>query len=174
VAAGLLQVVGRLLFGLCSGLAAGLVLAWILRIENLVPEGLQNVFTLSLILALFQIANAFVPESGVMTVTVAGMMVGNVQNRLQRDLREFKEQLTVMMIGMLFILPAAGVSLEQVRSVGWRGLATLAALMWLVRPLNIAASTWGSDLTLRERCFLSWIAPRGVVAAAVASPRVAW
>jgi len=169
VAAGFLQVVGRLLFGLCSGLAAGFVLAWILRVENLVPEGLQNVFTLSSILALFQVSNAFVPESGVMTVTAAGMVMGNVQNRLHRDLREFKEQLTVMLIGMLFVLLAAGVSLEQVRSLGWRGLATLAALMWLVRPLNILASTWGSDLTLRERAFLSWIAPRGVVAAAVAS-----
>ena len=169
IAAGVLQVLGRLLFGLCTGVAAGFVLAWLLRIENLVPEGLQNVLTLSLVLALFQISNALVPESGVMTVTAAGMVVGNMQNRLHRDLREFKEQLTVMLIGMLFILLAAGVSLEQVRSVGWRGLAMLAVLMWLVRPLNIAVSTWGSDLTLRERAFLSWIAPRGVVAAAVAS-----
>jgi Trk K+ transport system NAD-binding subunit len=74
-----------------------------------------------------------------------------------------------MLIGMLFILLAAGVSLEQVRGLGWPGLATLAVLMWVVRPLNILASTWRSDLTLRERAFLSWIAPRGVVAAAVAS-----
>jgi NhaP-type Na+/H+ or K+/H+ antiporter len=169
IAAGVLQVVGRLLFGLCAGLAAGLLLALILRVENLVPEGLQNVLTLSLVLALFQISNALVPESGVMTVTAAGMVVGNMQNRLHRDLREFKEQLTVMMIGMLFVLLAAGVSLAQVRSLGWRGLATLAVLMWVVRPLNIAVSTIGSDLTLRERGFLAWIAPRGVVAAAVAS-----
>ena len=125
--------------------------------------------TLSLVLALFQVSNTVVPESGIMTVTAAGMVVGNVRTRVQRDLLEFKEQLTVLMIGMLFILLAADVRLEDVQSLGWPGVITVALLMLIVRPVNVALSTLGSSLSLRERVFLSWLAPRGVVAAAVAS-----
>ncbi len=75
----------------------------------------------------------------------------------------------MMLIGMLFVLLAADVRLEEVRSLGWRGAATVALLMLVVRPLNIAVGTWGSGLTLREKSFLAWLAPRGIVAAAVSS-----
>lgn len=166
---GVLQVVARLGFGLVMGLFAGFALAALFRVDNLVPEGLQNVFTLAAILAVFQLSNAFLPESGVMTVIAAGMVVGNLRNPAKRDLREFKEQLTVLLIGMLFVLLAAGVRLEEIRSLGWAGVATVAALMFAVRPVNVLISTAGSDLTWRERAFLGWLAPRGVVAAAVAS-----
>ncbi len=74
-----------------------------------------------------------------------------------------------MLIGMLFILLAAGVRLRDVQELGWPGVVTVLALMFVVRPLNIILSTRGSDLTWRERAFLSWLAPRGIVAAAVAS-----
>ena len=77
------------------------------------------------------------PESGVMTVTVAGLVVGNMRIRQQRHLLEFKEQLTVMFIGMLFVLLAADVRLAEVRDLGWPGAATVAALMLIVRPLNV-------------------------------------
>ncbi len=166
---GLVAVGTRLGFGLAAGLIGGALLAVMLRFERVVPEGLENVFTLSLVLALFQISNWFLPESGVMTVTAAGMVVGNVPTKVQRDLAEFKEQLTVMLIGMLFILLAADVRLTDVSALGVGGAATVAALMLLVRPVNIAVCTIGTGMTLRERAFLSWIAPRGVVAAAVAT-----
>jgi hypothetical protein len=82
---------------------------------------------------------------------------------------EFKEQLTVMLIGMLFVLLAADVRIESVRELGWPGAITVAVLMFIVRPLNVAASTAGSKMPTRDRLFLCWLAPRGVVAAAVAS-----
>ena len=159
----------RLGFGLLCGLGGGFLIALLLRFEEVVPKGLENVFTLSLVLALFQVSNFVIEESGIMTVVAAGIVVGNVRTRVQRDLMEFKEQLTVMLIGMLFVLLAAGVRLEGVQELGWRGIATVLSLMLIVRPINILLSTWGSDLTWQEKAFLAWLAPRGIIAAAVSS-----
>ncbi len=159
----------RLGFGALVGSVAGLLLAVLLRSEKFVPEGMENVLTLSVALVLFQLSNALLEESGIVTVTAAGLAVGNVKTRALGDLKEFKEQLTVMLIGMLFVLLAADVRIEEVRSLGWRGAATVALLMLVVRPLNILAGTWGSGLALKEKAFLAWLAPRGIVAAAVSS-----
>jgi NhaP-type Na+/H+ or K+/H+ antiporter len=163
------DLVARLAFGAFLGFGGGFGIALLLRRPRIVPEGLENVFTLSLIFALFQISNAMFAESGIVTVTAAGLAVGNVRTRALPDLLEFKEQLTLMLIGMLFVLLAADVRVQEVRSLGAPGLWTVAALMFLVRPLNVFVGTLGSDLKLREKIFLSWMAPRGIVAAAGAS-----
>ncbi len=167
--AGLLDVLGRMGFGFVMGLAGGLLLGLLLRGDKLVPPALRNVFTLSLVLTLFELCNAVRPESGIMGVTVAGLVVGNMKTHLERELREFKEQLTVMLIGMLFILLAADVRLEDVINLGYGGALCVALLMFAVRPLSVGFCTLGSKLTGRERLFMCWLAPRGVVAAAVAA-----
>lgn len=164
-----LDVIARLGFGVVFGSIGGLLLALLLRIKRVVPEGLENVFTLSLVLALFQLSNAVLPESGIMSVTMAGLVVGNMRTHVADELREFKEQLTVLFIGMLFVLLAADVRLAEVRHLGMPGLLTVLSLMFVVRPINVAVCSWGSDLTWRERGFMAWLSPRGVVAAAVAS-----
>lgn len=169
VAGGAWHLLARLAFGAFFGAAGGLAIAALLRSERLVPEGLESIFTLSFAVALFQISNAIVSESGILAVIVAGIVVGNSPVQALDDLREFKEQLTILLLGMLFVLLAADVRIVQVRFLGWAGLATVLALMFLVRPLNILAGTLGSDLTWREKAFLSWLAPRGIVAAAVSS-----
>ena len=169
VASGLLDIVERLGLGLLLGLAGGFLLAFLLRYKRVVPEGLENVFTLSLVIGMFQISNAILPESGIMTVTMAGMVVGNSRIHVQRDLLEFKEQLTVMLIGMLFVLLAADVRLDDIRALGAPAAYTVAALMLIVRPLNILVSTYRSGLSAKEKTLLSWLAPRGVVAAAMAT-----
>jgi NhaP-type Na+/H+ or K+/H+ antiporter len=169
IAGGLLGIVLRLAVGAVGGLLGGLLIVLALRFRKVVPDGLENMFTLSLVLMLFQLSNLLLAESGLMTVTTAGMVVGNFRTRVQRDLMEFKEQLTVLLIGMLFVLLAADVRLDSVRALGLPGLLTVAALMLVVRPLSIAVCTRGSDLSGREKIFLSWLAPRGVIAAAVAS-----
>jgi NhaP-type Na+/H+ or K+/H+ antiporter len=169
LASGALSLVSILVFGALLGLAGGLAIALLLRPRWLIPEGLENVFTLSVVLALFHLSNALQPESGIGSVTVAGIVVGNMRTRGLRDLMEFKEQITVMLIGMLFVLLAADVRLAELRTLGSAGLATVLVLMVVVRPLNVLAATVGSKMTVRERAFLSWMAPRGIVAAAVAS-----
>jgi NhaP-type Na+/H+ or K+/H+ antiporter len=154
--------VSRLGFGAALGLAGGLLLSWLLHREGLVPEGLQSVLTLAVAVALFQGSNAVMPESGIVTVVMAGLVVGNSRARAVADLREFKEQLTVMLVGLLFVLLAADVRLAQVRALGWAGLATVLVLMLVVRPLNVLAGTFGSDLSWREKTFIAWLAPRGI------------
>ncbi len=169
LALGAWHLISRLGFGTLLGLLAGLGIAFLLRFKELIPEGLENVFTLSLVLLLYQASNALLEETGIVAVAVAGLVVGNVKAPVLEDLREFKEQLTVLLIGMLFVLLAADVRLEQVRALGWGGVATVVALMLVVRPVNILVGTFGSELKLREKAFLAWLAPRGIVAAAVSS-----
>ncbi|MDH3745145.1 MAG: cation:proton antiporter [Acidobacteriota bacterium] len=167
--AGAQDLLMRFAIGILLGLVGGAVIAFLLRFERLIPEGLENVLTLSLVLALFQLSNSLSSESGIVTVSIAGLVVGNSKTRLLEDLKEFKEQLTVLMIGMLFVLLAADVRVDEVRALGWPGVLTVAALMLIVRPLNVLASTYRTDLGAREKAFLAWMAPRGIVAAAVSS-----
>ena len=163
------MILGRLLVGGMLGIIGGFIMAWLLGIRKLVPEGLENVFTLSLVFALFQISNVLSHESGIVAVTIAGMVVGNRKTIVRRELMEFKEQMTVMLIGMLFILLAADVRLSAVQSLGSGGLYTVIILMFVIRPLNIIFGTINSNLKSKQKILLAWIAPRGIVAAAVAS-----
>ena len=166
---GLFHIITRLIVGSAIGAAGGFLLAFLLRFRNLVPEGLENVFTLSLVFALFQGTNSISPESGIVAVTAAGLVVGNMKTHVHRELREFEEQMTVLLIGMLFILLAADVRLIEVTELGWGGIITVTILVCVLRPLNVYIGTMGSNLNLRQKALLSWIAPRGIVAAAVAS-----
>ena len=168
-ARGLLGIPTRLLFGAALGAVGGTLIARLLAAERVIPEGLESVFTLALLLALFATSEALLSESGIMAAPIAGMVVGNTPSRPSHELREFKEQLTILLVGLLFVLLAADVRLAEVTGLGWRGVLVLVVLTVLVRPLDVAVSTAGSALTLRERAFLAWLAPRGIVAAAVAS-----
>lgn len=167
-AQGLLGIPTRLLLGLAFGLAGGLLIGKLLQLEW-VPDGLESITTLSLLLAVHAGAEAVISESGILAAPVAGVVVGNMRLRPERELREFKQQLSVLLIALLFVLLAADVRLAEVVALGWRGWVTVLILMLVIRPLDIALCTRGSRLTWRERAFLSWLGPRGIVAAAVAS-----
>jgi len=166
---GVFHIISRLAVGTILGIIGGGLLTLLFRIRRLVPEGLENVFILSWVFALFQIANTVSPESGIAAVTIAGMTLGNSNTYIQRELLEFKEQLTVLMIGMLFILLAADVRITDIQMLGMKGVFTVLFLMIVIRPLSVFASTVNTDLDTRHKLLLSWIAPRGIVAAAVAS-----
>lgn len=169
IGAGALSVLGRLGTGALIGIIGGGVMMFLLHFRRLIPAGMEKVFTLTLAWATFQASNAVSPDSGILAVIVAGVMATNVARETTRGVREFKEQLTVMMVGMLFVLLAAQVRVSEVTALGWRGLAVVAALMFIVRPLCVFACTTSSGLSWREKLFLSWIGPRGIVAASVAT-----
>lgn len=169
LAAGAISAPTRLAVGLLVGAVGGALVAVLLRWPRAVPEGHENIFTLALALAIYQVSNAVTAESGIMAAITAGAVVGNFGAPGQRELREFKEQLTTLLIGMLFVLLAADVRVADVAALGRPGVLTVLALMFLVRPLNVLLCTVGADLGWREKVFLSWVAPRGIVAAAVAS-----
>ena len=159
---------GHLAVGVSVGIAGGLLIGLLLGTRNVIPEGLENGVALALVLALFQGSEAVLHETGIMAAAVAGIVVGNTKTPVDRELQEFKEQLTVFLLALLFVLLAATVQLRDVVELGWAGIGTVLAVM-LSRPLSVAASTGGGQLDLPGRAFLSWLAPRGVVAAAVSA-----
>ncbi len=162
------HLVSRLGFGIFAGAIAGWLLARLISLR-LIPEGTENVFVLCCVFALYQGANVVLEESGIAAVTMAGLMMGNIGTYAREDLAEFKEELSVMLIGMLFVLLAADVRLEQVKELGVNGILVVAALILLIRPFSVFVATAGLGIPFKERIFLSWIGPRGIVAAAVAS-----
>lgn len=159
----------RVGFGAVAGAAVGFAIAGLLRVKRLIPEGQENIFVLASVLFLVEGCNVVVSHSGILAVTVAGIVVGNLPTSVDREMREFKDQLSSLLIGLLFILLAANVRLTDVEKLGWRGVAVVACLIFVVRPITVAFSTRGSNLVWRERAFIAWIAPRGIVAATVAS-----
>ena len=156
-------------FGIAAGVVAGLVLSAALRYRFLVASGYENIFTLAAVVLLFAVCGELVPESGLMAATVAGVVVGNLETHVGDELREFKDRLTVLLVGLLFVLLAADVALDDVRALGSAGFAVVAALILVVRPVSVWIATRGLSLTAGERVFISAVAPRGIVAAAVAS-----
>ncbi len=169
VARAAVGIAARLGVGALIGLVGGFVLWGLLRYRNVIAEGLENVFTLAVVWAIYKLAEQVIHESGVAAVTVAGLVLGNLKTRIHERLLEFKDQLTVLLIGMLFVLLAADVRIADVLALGWRGLATVGALIVIVRPLNVFMSTVGCPLDTKRRMFIAWIGPRGIIAAAVAS-----
>ncbi len=166
-----LVVMGRTLFYalVLSGLGA-LVTLQLLR-RYLVPDYLQNPFILSLVLLIFSISNHVQPESGLVTVTLMGVILANQSSVAMRHIIEFKENLRVLLISTLFIVLASKITIdmEAIRTLGWESVGLLALIILVVRPIAVFVSTLGSGLNWRERVFLSWIHPRGIVAAAVSS-----
>jgi NhaP-type Na+/H+ or K+/H+ antiporter len=133
------------------------------------PDHLQSPVALMLVVSAFATANRCYGESGLLAVTVMGMTLANQRWVSIRSISEFKENLTVLLVAALFILLSARVKPENLLALGWRGVAFVAALIFVVRPVAVWLSTIGSGLSLRSRCFLSWFAPRGIVVAAVSS-----
>ena len=148
-------------------LAAGLLTITMARYW--VPEFLHNAVALVLVCAAFAISNRVQAEAGLLAVTVMGIAMANQRLANTKHIREFKENLTVFLISALFIVLAARVNLDDLRGIGLTGVWFVAVLVLVARPLSVAISTIGSGLSWRERLFLAWVAPRGIVAAAVAS-----
>ncbi|HWL11257.1 MAG TPA: sodium:proton antiporter [Planctomicrobium sp.] len=156
-----------LLAGIASGVIAAGVLIRLLR-NHQIPDHLESLVTLLFVVLSFTCANLVQSESGLISVTVMGVLVANSGISLKQIL-EFKESLSLLLISGLFILLAARVNPESFTALGWQGLLFVAFMILVVRPVSILASTWNSKLKWQEKVFLSWLAPRGIVAAAVAS-----
>lgn len=166
-----LVVVGVLktvLFGVLFGSAGALLLILALR-RFLIPDYLQNAVTLMFLLAAFAGANTLQSESGLFAATTMGILLANQRYISITHISEFKESLSVLLLSILFIVIAARLDTSQLARIGYRHLIFLGALVLVVRPLSVMASTIGSRLSWRERIFLCCMAPRGVVAAAVSS-----
>ncbi|MFZ7277361.1 cation:proton antiporter [Avibacterium endocarditidis] len=150
------------------GMAGAWLLANLIK-RHMIPEYLRNVFVLAYILLLFTASNHLAHESGLLTVTVLGVALANWKGFPKDHILEFKESLTVLLISTLFIILAARVNLAHLVGVGMAGILLLFVAMFIARPLAIWFSSIGSSLTLNEKLMISWIGPRGIVAAAISS-----
>ncbi len=155
-----------------SGALVGGVLGWIL-IEVLrrywIPDHLKNPVVFMFVAAAFVLADLLHHEAGLVSVTLMGVMLANQRHFDSHSILEFKETITTLLISVLFILLSARINLGEVAALSWRGALFVGAMILIVRPVSVWISTIGSRLTIKERLFLSWFAPRGIVAAAVAS-----
>ena len=159
----------RLGIGAAIGAAGGYLMSLIFKRANFLSLELKNLVVLAVLWSLFTLAQTIRSESGVMTTVVAGLVFANSSVPEERMLRRFKGQLTILSISVLFILLAADLSIASMFALGWGSLFTVLVLMFVVRPINILLCTWNSDLNWRQKLFLSWVAPRGIVSASVAS-----
>ncbi|RTR37942.1 sodium:proton antiporter [Shewanella canadensis] len=154
--------------GLGLGASAGYLVGQILR-QNLLPHYLKNTAVLTIMLGVFVGSNLLQEESGLLSVTVMGIFLANMRGVDIADIIEFKETLTVLLISALFILLAARLDSHALLSLGWEGVGLLAIVMFIARPLSVWCCGIGTSLSREDKWFLSWMAPRGIVAAAVSS-----
>ncbi|MCX2980190.1 sodium:proton antiporter [Halieaceae bacterium IMCC14734] len=157
-----------LLAGLLLGIGAGWLLGQLLS-RNLLPDYLHNLATLSLVLVTFSVSNALMHESGLLAVTVMGLWLANRREVDIHPILNFKEHLSLLLISMLFIVLAARIDLQQLMSIAGQAALLLLVLQFIARPAKILVSTIGLDVSWPERGLLAWIAPRGIVAAAIAA-----
>ena len=154
--------------GTAIGATAGYLLGIILR-KHLLPEYLHNVATLTLVFAVFALSNHLTEESGLLTVTVMGIWLANMKDVPVDDILNFKESLSILLISGLFILLAARLDFAQFETIGFAGLVLFLVIQFIARPIKVFFCTLGSDLSWQEKTLISWIGPRGIVAAAVSA-----
>jgi len=154
--------------GLLMGIAAGIIVSQIIR-RNLLPDYLVTVTVLALMFGVFAVSNQIQHESGLLTVTIMGIWMANQKNLPIDEILEFKETLSLLLVSVLFIILAARMNFASIQALGWKSVAVLAVMLFVARPLKVAFSTQGSMLTWQERTLLAWIAPRGIIAAAVSA-----
>jgi len=160
----------RLGGGVLIGLSAGWLLSEILKkIKNEASFGIELQVTLGFIFLVYGICEYFLPESGLPASVAAGFIVGKREVIDKERLDNLIGELAQLAITVLFPLLAADVSWGELSPLGWGGVVCVFMLMVIVRPISIWIATIGRDLNLKEKIFLAWLAPRGIVTAAVAS-----
>ena len=170
---GLTQVALKTFFlTLCVGTFFGLISGWTLHTllkRNLIPHFLINVLSLGFVIFAFAGADTLQAESGLLSVTVMGILLANIKTPNLDKILDFKESLTVILISVLFIILSTKISMEDLRLLEINSLYIFLVVVFVLRPIVVWISSWKSDLNWKEKAFVAWIGPKGIVAAAVAS-----
>lgn len=176
IAAGITEATTQVLAGLFKtilisttiGFAGGYLIVILLK-NNLIPDFLQNPISLALVVTAFSIAQIIQSESGLLAVTVMGIFLTNQKKVNVKHIIDFKENLRVLLISVLFILLAARLKLSDLDLLNYNSFIYVGLLILLVRPVSVFLSSIKSPLNLKEKIYLSAMAPRGIVAAAITS-----
>jgi NhaP-type Na+/H+ or K+/H+ antiporter len=159
----------RLGIGGAIGAFSGWLLGSIVKKFNFISEDLKNLIVLAGVLGLFTLAQSIRSESGLMATVVAGLIFKASSVPELRAIERFKGQLTILCVSVLFILLAADLSIDSIFALGKGSIITVLILMLVVRPISIFLCTWKNGMNWRQKLFLAWVAPRGIVSASVAS-----
>jgi len=159
----------RLGIGVALGLGGGCLLSQLLKQDKFLSQELKNLVVLASVWGLFSLAQVLRSESGLVVAVVMGIVLKASNLPSESLLRRFNEQLSILANSVLFILLAADLSIASVFALGWGSVLTVLVLMVIVRPIDILISTWNQGLKWQQQLFLSWVAPRGIVAASLAS-----
>ncbi|WP_286814592.1 MULTISPECIES: cation:proton antiporter [unclassified Maribacter] len=158
-----------LLFGFTFGFTFAHALTFLIK-KNFIPHYLLNVVSLSVVLGVFVMSDVFAHESGLLAVVVMGMVMGNTDLPNIKELLYFKESLSILLISILFILLAANIDIADLELIfTWKTIALFLSIVLIIRPLGVFLSSIGSNLKFNEKLFISWVGPRGIVAAGIAS-----
>ena len=158
-----------LLIGFAVGLTGALGLVVFIK-KHWVPDFLQEAITLMLVIGTYVLSDYFQPESGLLTVTIMGIILANQKLVTIKHIITFKENLTLLLLSTVFIILAANLELQDLLlHLNMNSMFFLGAVIFIARPLCVFCSTIGAPLSINGKLFLSWMAPRGIVAAAVAS-----
>lgn len=133
-----------------------------------VPEYLKAPATFALVLVVYGAANMVFDEAGLLAVTIMGMVMGNMNLPSMNEMRRFKEYITILMISSVFVILTADLDPNVLLHLDWHAAALICVVLFVVRPAAVLLGTAFTDMDWRDRALLSWIAPRGIVAAAVA------
>ena len=153
--------------GTVAGAVAALTLGFLIR-RHWIPEYLLNIVALAWVVLAFAISNYLAHESGLLAVTIMGVWLANTRGVDMSEVLSFKESLSILIISMLFIVLGARINPADILATGWAGVGVLLVVL-LARPVVVWACTLGGDYSWRERALVAWVAPRGIVAAAVSS-----
>jgi len=157
------------LFGTTFGFTFAHALVFAIN-KKFIPHYLLNVVSLSVVLLVFIESEIFAHESGLLAVVVMGMVIGNSKLENIKELLYFKESLSVLLISILFILLAANINYQDMLLLyRWETLALFLVVVFIIRPLAVFLSATQSKLRTNEKLFISWVGPRGIVAAGIAS-----
>ncbi len=162
---GFIKMIG---IGLSFGIVFAMLLILLLK-KFWIPDFLQEAVSLMLVIAAYSLSNRFQSESGLLSATVMGVALANQRLVPIKQILEFEENMRVLLIAVLFIILSARIELSPFIAIGFKGVIFLAALILVARPAAVFIATITSSLPWKERLFLSWMAPRGIVAAAVSS-----
>ncbi|HKK05554.1 MAG TPA: sodium:proton antiporter [Gammaproteobacteria bacterium] len=165
------ELLGRVGAGLLAaaalGIGGGLLLGNAFR-RGYVPEYLKGPVSLAAAVGVYVLANLVLDESGLLAATILGIVLGNMRLPSIGEIKRFKEYVAIVLVSAVFLLLTADLDPHTLLTLDWRSVALLGAILFVVRPATIFLSTIGAGMTLGERTLLGWIAPRGIVAAAVA------
>ncbi|HEX4049298.1 MAG TPA: sodium:proton antiporter [Steroidobacteraceae bacterium] len=162
-----MRLIGGIVLAAALGISAAFFVRWLFTHDQ-APEVLKTPILLAIALGVYALCNLVIDQAGLAAATLFGITLANLRIPGLAELARFKEALVVLLVSALFIVLSASLDRQVLSSLSWPILLLTGAMMLLVRPIAIALATWRTGLSWRERALAGWMAPRGIVAAAVA------